>query len=462
MASLTPFGHPMKKHFLIDPNYRNLNHGSFGAFPYQVQNTQRSVQDALERQPDVFFRYTQPKLVDASRAALASLLNAPVTNCVLVKNATTAVNTVLHNLIFTNTLSPGDAVIYFDYVYGGIARTLYALREAHPGIQIRRVKYTFPLADGGERELVRRFSETVEEVRRSGLRPRLAIFETIVSNPGMRMPFEELIGECRELGVLSLVDGAHGVGQLKLDLGRLDPDFFTSNCHKWLFTPRSCALFYVAARHHHLIRTSLPTSWGYVPPSPSGGEEGEEEDFSSVFPDRGTSPFVTLFDFVGTADDSAYACVPAALEFRQDVCGGEERIHAYIERLALEGGEVVAAHLGTDVLRAVRGEEGGLGCAMSNVRLPVRVLSASESAPRVGEEGVLYVWKADVSGLSLWMEEQMVAKGTFVPVFSHGEWMYIRLSAQVYLEVSDFEWLAGVLDEILGSVGGYLEGLHRT
>jgi hypothetical protein len=27
MASPTPFGAPMKAHFLLDPNYNNLNHG---------------------------------------------------------------------------------------------------------------------------------------------------------------------------------------------------------------------------------------------------------------------------------------------------------------------------------------------------------------------------------------------------------------------------------------------------
>ena len=61
---------------------------------------------------------------------------------------------------------------------------------------------------------------------------KLAIFDTVVSMPGVRMPFEQLAAACKELGVMSMVDGAHGVGHVELDLGALGADFFVSNCHK--------------------------------------------------------------------------------------------------------------------------------------------------------------------------------------------------------------------------------------
>lgn len=120
-------------------------------------------------------------------------------------------------------------MIYFDTVYGAVERSLLALKESW-GVQLRKVKYTFPLEEG---ELVARFRDVVESVKREGLVPRVAVFETIISNPGIRFPFEEVTRVCKELGILSLVDGAHGVGMIKLDLDNLGVDFFTSNCHKY-------------------------------------------------------------------------------------------------------------------------------------------------------------------------------------------------------------------------------------
>ncbi|KAL4879102.1 pyridoxal phosphate-dependent transferase [Aspergillus karnatakaensis] len=449
----TPFGNPMKKQFLIDPNFRNLNHGSFGTYPTTLLNTQRTLQKACESRPDIFIRYTQPDLIDASRASLASYLNTSLNELVLVRNATTGVNTILHNLVLTKTLTDRDAVIYFETVYGGVERSLFAIKEGW-GVQLRKVKFTFPI---GEEELVRKFREVVEGARRDGLRPRVAVFETIVSNPGMWFPFERLIQVCKEEGVLSLIDGAHGVGHVRLDLGKggnlEGADFWTSNCHKWLYTPRSCAVLYVPTRHQHLIRTSLPTSWGYNPPASTSSEE-DDGLLPSVLPVGEKPAFVTLFEFTGTADDSAYSCVPAALKFRKEICGGEEAIFNYLEELADVAGDVVAKALGTEILAPVSGEK--VGCGMVNVRLPIKIASVA-----VGEEekGVHVVRAQDVSALGHWFHEQLVEKGTFVPVFAHGDWFYTRLSAQVYLEKSDFEWLGAILKEILRGLEGFLGAL---
>lgn len=100
--------------------------------------------------------------------------------------------------------------------------------------QAAKVEYTFPVEDDW---LVSAFASKIAEIEAQGGKVKIAVFDTVVSTPGVRLPFERLTKLCREKGVLSLIDGAHGVGHMKLDLGALDADFFVSNCHKYVPPP---------------------------------------------------------------------------------------------------------------------------------------------------------------------------------------------------------------------------------
>jgi aspartate aminotransferase-like enzyme len=44
----------------------------------------------------------------------------------------------------------------------------------------------------------------------------------------MISPWEKVVGVCRKYGVLSLVDGAHSIGQHKIDVGASKCDFFVT------------------------------------------------------------------------------------------------------------------------------------------------------------------------------------------------------------------------------------------
>lgn len=155
---------------------------------------------------------------------MAKLLNTPSSTLVFVPNASTGVNTVLRNLTFT----PGDHILMFSAIYGACEKTVSYVTETTPAQSVK-VEFTFPVEDDW---LVEEYEKKVNEVKAKGGRVTLAIFDTVVSMPGVRLPFERLTAKSKELGVMSMIDGAHGVGHVEIDLGSLDPDFFVSNCHK--------------------------------------------------------------------------------------------------------------------------------------------------------------------------------------------------------------------------------------
>ena len=63
-------------------------------------------------------------------------------------------------------------------------------------------------------------------------------------------------------GILVLIDGAHSLGQVDLDIPSYDADFYITNCHKWFCNTRGSAIGYVRRQLQHLIRP-LVVSWGF-------------------------------------------------------------------------------------------------------------------------------------------------------------------------------------------------------
>jgi hypothetical protein len=45
------------------------------------------------------------------------------------------------------------------------------------------------------------------------------------------LPWERMVDVCQRYGVLSLVDGAHSIGQRKVDVGKSKCDFFVTVSH---------------------------------------------------------------------------------------------------------------------------------------------------------------------------------------------------------------------------------------
>ena len=96
---------------------------------------QREYQDLCESTPDPFIRYTYPKLLDESRAAVAKVINAPVDGVVFVPNATTGVNTVLRNIVWNE----GDEILYFKYEFIDplvLSALLLLLELLHLGLKV--------------------------------------------------------------------------------------------------------------------------------------------------------------------------------------------------------------------------------------------------------------------------------------------------------------------------------------
>ncbi|KAM3524960.1 hypothetical protein NHJ13051_004261 [Beauveria bassiana] len=447
------FGGELKKLFPQAESWVNLNHGSYGTMPLEIREKFRAYQDLSEAAPDKFIRYDQGILLDESRQAVAELVDAPADTVVFVTNATEAVNTVYRNMKWND--DGKDVIIFFSTIYPACAKIADYMVDyfGTARVGIHEIALHYPLED---EEIIQQFRDAVAEIEKQGKRARICTFDVVSSNPGLVFPWEEMCKACKQLGVLSMVDGAQGIGMVKLNLTAADPDFFTSNCHKWLHVPRGCAILYCPLRNQHLVPTTLATSHGYTPQTTVRRD---------VLPPNTKNQFVRTFELIATKDRSQEIVTKDAIAWRRDVCGGEERIMAYLWDLNKRGCRRVAEQLKTWMLENKKGTL--TNCAMGNIALPIRwqgetgAGGGSDGGGDGGgggggdgaQEGDVVVPEDDAAQVRTWMMKTMKDEySTLMPLFAMGDRMWVRISAQIYLDMKDYDYGAKVLGELVARV----------
>lgn len=303
-------------HWDLDRAVVFLNHGSFGACPRVVLELQQRLRAELEAEPVRFLHRELEARLDPARDALARFVGCAADDLAFVANATTGVNTVLRSL----QLAPGDELLTTDHEYNACRNALDFV-AGRAGARVVVAALPFPVQSP---------QQIVDAVlARATERTRMLLIDHVTSPTGLVLPIEPIVAALRARGIDTLVDGAHAPGMIPLQLDRLGAAYYTGNCHKWLCTPKGSALLHVRADRQARVRP-LCLSHGA----------------NSARTDR--SRFRLEFDFTGTDDPTPFLCVPAALEFLQNlVPGGIPALQRRNRELALRAREQLCRAAGT-------------------------------------------------------------------------------------------------------------------
>jgi len=268
--------------FFIRDDVTFFNHGSFGACPKVVFSAYQDWQLELERQPVEFLNRRRIGLMQEATNVIADYLNVPSEEVVFVVNATFGLNTVAKSL----KLNPGDQILTTDHEYGAINKTMQFVAEK-TGADIVRHHVELPYTT--DEAFTDGFFEHVTD------RTKVILLSHITSPSALIFPVEMICQRAREMGIFTMIDGAHVPGQLALDLTDIGADVYSGNFHKWLCAPKGSAFLHVRAEHHDMI-DPLVVSHGWY--------EG--------------SNFFEQNEWQGTRDLAPYLTVPTAIQFQKD------------------------------------------------------------------------------------------------------------------------------------------------
>lgn len=277
----------LKAQFLLDPDVVFLNHGSFGATPRPVFSAYQEWQRRLERQPVQFIDKELPGHLANARQILGNYINAAPDDVVYVPNATFALNVVARSL----DLGPNDEVLTSNHEYGACCHVWQFLSRKR-GFTYKQQPISFPAES----------NEAIVNELWNGVTPhtRVIFLSHITSPTALRLPVEAICRRARELGILTIVDGAHAPGQIRVDMESIGADFYFGNAHKWLCSPKGAGFLFARPEKQQVVEP-LIVGWGW----------GENRTFSFG------SDYLDYLQWLGTNDLAAYLAVPAAIEFQE-------------------------------------------------------------------------------------------------------------------------------------------------
>jgi len=241
---------------------------------------------------------------EEARARVAAMLNCRPDEVALNSNATDGVNLVAFGLAW----KPGDEVLISDQEHPAMNVPWYTLAR-RAGVRVRH----FPIARDGDPA---RMLENIAE--RITTRTRLIGTSHVSHQTGVRVPAREICALARERGLLSLLDGAQAAGVLPIDVQELGCDFYSSNGHKWLCSPKGIGFFY---GRKELLDAMEP---GYV------GAGSMSYDRSRLHTMK-LAPGAQRFEY-GSRGHALYAGLTAALDYFAGL--GWEAIRAHQQHMA--------------------------------------------------------------------------------------------------------------------------------
>ncbi len=284
--------------FYLEKNMDFLNNGSFGACPKTVLEAQREWQIRMETQLIRFFMRELPIALRDSAVSLGKFIGAKPENIVFVDNASSGANAVIRSLI--PQLRRGDKLLTTSHCYGAVLCTLQYACDCS-GAELVIADVPFPI-ESPQQVIDTLIPYITEKVK-------LCVLDHITSATGVIFPIEPIIGFCREKGVPILIDGAHAPGMISLNMETLQPDWYTGNCHKWLFAPKGCAFLWTHPEKQEITHPTV-ISHGY------------------------RENYITEFDFVGTKDYTPFLTLPKAIEYYSTI--GYEKIFSHNHNLVVK------------------------------------------------------------------------------------------------------------------------------
>lgn len=221
----------VRREFLVSDELAYMNSGTLGPMPkpvfYSVVDGYRALAADPGRENP-----RQEAAQDVLRERLAAFVNATPGEVALTRNTTEGMSFIANGL----DLKAGDEVLCSFHEHPGGLEP-WKIKAKRHGVVVKELPFPIPASDAAD--ILNRFEDAITP------RTRVISVSHVTFPTGCMLPVRKLAALARPRGILTLVDGAHAIGMLDLDMSELGADFYASSPYKWAGAPVGTGFLYM-------------------------------------------------------------------------------------------------------------------------------------------------------------------------------------------------------------------------
>jgi isopenicillin-N epimerase len=288
--------------FKLDRTLINMNNGFTSPMPRVSLESVARYMDMINMLP-VHYQGMVASNVQTIRRRMANEFGCDPEEMALTRGASEALQIAQNGI----DLKAGDEVITTEQDYPRMLTT-WDQRMRREGIKVTRLQFPVPTTQD--------FLYTMFE---KAITPRTKVFHfTHITNLTAQLfPVKRLSRLARSKGIVTIVDGAHALGQFPFKLRDLECDAYGVSLHKWLLAPLGNGCLYVR-------REMIPKFW----PLQAAPEQQDND--------------IRKFESIGTHPWAIRAALGESLAFHQAI--GAERKAARLRYLTLRWANALKAN----------------------------------------------------------------------------------------------------------------------
>ena len=239
----------------LPPGLVPLNAGTCSPALRPVFEKMILLRQKMAADPQEFIWGSSLPLIENSRAALAEFLVCAKDQLLMMPNVSFGMNTVLQSLDF----SAGDEVVMTDQEYHHFEALWRRVQKIHDlKFKIVHLPFRFEKEGLTSADIVSAFRGEISQ------KTKFVMVSHVSFATGMILPVREICAAAREVGAVSIVDGAHAGGMIDVNIGEIGADYYCGTAHKWMMGPVGTGYLWVARdRRMELLPLVTSSTWEY-------------------------------------------------------------------------------------------------------------------------------------------------------------------------------------------------------